>query len=389
MTSTTFPWPDGRDHEIRGQAGAAGEAWLLILFFFAVYQLARQADPGTPLRWGVYAIPALSLLLALAPPKKQFDVDRRFLLASVGYVLVAAASIAFNPGTRALATRDVLIVLGYLITFVPGFRVEGVHLRVLTVCFGVALVPTVLASGFGGEQRLNLIDSEGLFESVVAFPLAALALFHMHRRNWLWFAVTVALGLMAFKRIAVGGLGIAISFYLAAEVAQRWLPRRPAILGARLAALTIVVMLAIVGLSFDAATEAIVDRFRLSRGPNAATLGRYETSRRIQAITAGQALPQHLVGNGPGSSKVLPNPYGENVNPHNDFLKLYFEYGVVGLAGFLAILFVIYGASTATISLLVLNACLMVTDNTLIYFFHQFVCLAIVRCLTCNGEASP
>ena len=85
---------------------------------------------------------------------------------------------------------------------------------------------------------------------------------------------------------------------------------------------------------------------------------------------------------------MLPNPYGEDTNPHNDFLKVYFEYGAVGLGGFLTILFVIYGASTATISLLVLNACLMVTDNTLIYFFHQFVCLAIVRCLSRSAEAS-
>lgn len=306
MTSTTSPWPAGPEFEIRDQAGAAREAWLLILFFFVVYQLASQADPGTPLRWGVYAIPAISLLLALAPPKKHFDVDRRFLLTTVAYVLIAGASIAFNPATRAVAARDVLIILGYLVTFVPCFRVEGVHLRALTVCFGVALVPTVLAGELGGGRRLDLIGSEGLFESVVAFPLAALALFHMHRRHWLWCAATVALSLMAFKRIAVGGLVIAIAFYLAAEIAHRWLPPRPAILGARLTAMAIVVMLATVGLSFDTATESIVDRFRLSRGPNAATLGRYETAQRIQALTVRQPLAQHLVGNGPGSSKVLP-----------------------------------------------------------------------------------
>ena len=89
-----------------------------------------------------------------------------------------------------------------------------------------------------------------------------------------------------------------------------------------------------------------------------------------------------VVGHGPGSGDLLASQIVmPRFNMHNDNLKILFDYGFLGMALIIIGQFVIYKRHIICLSLLIYNYLLMITDNTFIYFFHQFVCLMIVRVL--------
>lgn len=371
----------------------------MLLFFSATYILAQSAAPGTPMRWGVYAVPALSWFLALVTANKRFLYDRRLVGATLIYCLIAGLSLAVNPRLKFNGVRDVLIIAGFLLTFVPMFPMSPRQVSSLLVLLPAAVIPSIwggpesdaaraMTGARGGVGVLDFAGSQGILESTVAFPMTALAIFFFIRRKWPLFFVAVIMSVVTFKRIAFLGLFAALGFYAVASRMERSsLPNRRRIVQAL--ALLVLISLASAGMTFDTTYDLMSDALSIQARPDQITLGRYSTSRNIRELIHGHSIARQLVGNGPGSSTNLPD-VDTTHNPHNDYLKIYYEYGLLGAAGIIAMLFVLYAGSAATLSLLVFNAFLMLTDNTLIYFFHQFVCLAIVRCFRCDGaEVGP
>ena len=66
---------------------------------------------------------------------------------------------------------------------------------------------------------------------------------------------------------------------------------------------------------------------------------------------------------------------------HNDYLKILFDYGGIGLTVILLAYFAAYHGYAGVLAVFVLTATIMITDNVFIYYFHQFVCFLVSRAL--------
>ena len=361
-------------------SAADRDAWVLVVFFGLTYVLASQVSPGHPLRWCVYALPAISLALMLAPPRKRLHFDPRFVWAVLIYASIAGAALLVGGGPRQNGVRDVLIISGALLTFVPRFRVELPHLRAMTVVFAVAPILQIATGRAALGSGIDFASSQGLLESASAFPLAMLTVAFAARGDRRWAGIAAVLSVLTFKRIALAGIVGAGGFLLLFGIASARTSPRTRAIASMAVTVSVVVVLMFASVNAVSVIDAIDERVELGKHPDRYTLGRYSTIKTIEKAMPTDGLGRAF-GSGPGTSTqaTFTPPGSRGHNPHNDFLKLRFEYGLVGLAGYLLMMTIVYGGTPLTASLLVLNAFLMMTDNTVIYLFHQFTALLIVR----------
>ena len=95
-----------------------------------------------------------------------------------------------------------------------------------------------------------------------------------------------------------------------------------------------------------------------------------------------------IVGDGAGAATATTTivTQGTLVNPHNDWLKIRVDYGVVGSALITLMLALVFSSSVIGSVLAVMNGVIMMTDNVTIYMFYQFP-LALM--LNYDGAIAP
>ena len=98
----------------------------------------------------------------------------------------------------------------------------------------------------------------------------------------------------------------------------------------------------------------------------AISLGRFGMAQAIWEAFDGNSLPKLLFGHGVGEAHSVVMLAAET-DPHNDWLKIFFEYGLFGLLAFYVILARVFFRNPIFTCMAIYVAILMVTDNTLIY----------------------
>jgi hypothetical protein len=98
-------------------------------------------------------------------------------------------------------------------------------------------------------------------------------------------------------------------------------------------------------------------------------------------LKAGQ-MANWIFGFGPGAADAWVTSYFRLGNPHNDWLKILFDYGTFGFLSLHAILFLTLTRHRLGIMIYLYSATLMMTDNVFIYMFHQ----VFVAMMMCTGR---
>ena len=192
---------------------------------------------------------------------------------------------------------------------------------------------------------------------------------YLHKRRWRLALTAGILLLVAFKRISFAGVALAIGF----EVA---LTRSMSLRNARLVALATVVGLSIVAIFSVYIFEDVANSLKLEdSSADAISLGRYDIALRLWDRLHGGSLLNWVIGLGPGAADLVSEDYAM-LNPHNDWLKIMFDYGIFGSAVVHAVLFLNLTRHRLGLMIYIYTAVLMITDNVFIYmFYYPFVVL--------------
>lgn len=346
----------------------------------------RAAAEASSLRYVIYSLPLTlggAYWLSFAGDRPR--IDERARSALVIYVVLALTGMAANSWTDFYAFRDLTIVSSYLLLFVFWFRAPAgaldICLAAIAACMGVEAVTRIgpdatlmnadnlyALVGLANPTGVPVFGPHSLLESTLGFPLGLFVLNYVYHRRWRLALVAGLLQLIAFKRISFVGVVIALAFHL---VTRRATFSRAKRLG----------VVAVVGLSLVAMVSVIIfeysaDALRLENSSaNAISLGRYDIAVTLWNRLGAASPVQWLIGLGPGAADAVSHEVAD-LNPHNDWLKVLVDYGVIGTILVHRIFFLMFVRHPLGLMIYLYTAVLMVTDNVFIYlYYHAFIAL--------------
>ena len=335
-------------------------------------------------KYVLYTLPVTMTATYLVMNGGRVKLHRPAVTALALYVTCAVVSMVLNGWYDFLAVRDLMIICGYLLLFTLWFRcpISIVDASMFTLAVGML----VEAATEGIGEEVSLFGSEGILESTLAFPIGLVVIFYLHYRQWGRALIASVWLFLAFKRITFLAVALAVGFdiLIAGFV-------RPG--AARAMACVIVVVLSVISLFSTQIFELVAATLQIQNtSANSISLGRYEMATQLWTRLAGNPLSTWLIGSGPASADALltaklGSPTANN--PHNDWLKILFDYGIVGFVAMHVVLVRLLCEHRLGILLYLYGAVVMMTDNIFIYmFYHPFVLLLISAARGESGQAS-
>lgn len=334
---------------------------VLLALIVTVIMGVWTASGDSTAKYALYALPGLIMLACAMAMRWHVAIDVRSFHAFLIYVGLALIVTLYN-GYGQLATRDIMIVCSYLLMFAISIRVPPF---VADACLAsLALCTVLVALNVGIVLDFDFLTSGGILESTLAFPLGIVFLYFTGTRQWGRAAVAFVLFFLAFKRIAFAGVALVLALEFAlAMVGRRRIGRPIAVL--------VVISLSIVALFllqiFDY-VSVLLNNEQMSA--SYLSLGRSEFAEAIWTQMRNSGLGHLLLGFGPGAADQLLTGSFVETNPHNDWLKIAFDYGAVGFIAVHAVLYLIHPNTPLGNRLYIYLAVLMMTDNVLIYVFY-------------------
>jgi O-Antigen ligase len=318
----------------------------------------------------LYTLPFTLTAIYLTIEQGRIKLHRPGVVALALYLVCAAASMVVSSSYGFFAIRDVAIIAGYLFLFVLWFRAPAAAADLALYALTAGMLVEAFTEGLG--EDINLFGSQGILESTLAFPLGVVLLYYVHFRQWGRALLAAIVLFLAFKRITFVGVVLAVGFDL---VISGWWRRR----AARLAALAAVFALSVLALFSAQLFESMTAALNVQNtSANSISLGRYELAVQLWDALTARPLSMWLFGSGPGAADAFVSSISAINNPHNDWLKILFDYGGIGFLAFHAILYRIFFEHRLGLMLYIYSAVVMMTDNILIYmFYHPFVLLML------------
>lgn len=336
-------------------------AWMGLLFAGAV----------DPLRYIFYGLPLLlaaSVLFQRSPNVRGASVLMLFafsLMVAVDLLLLRA-----HPDRAAVNAGIIMLLIAGLI---PRLVVSERQIKLLFLATILIALLHFLASGHSSIRILDLIRTgtgsalstaynshEGLLSS-----LYTLFFYATGQTTW---AGLAALGMvMGGKRIGILALLLAITFYwiMSRQLPEQTRSGRFAVLLATLAAINIT------ALNLPQLSGAIYNFMQLDVHIEEVMLGRHDMGVELVRELGSRSFGTWLFGAGPGFADALAMRIEGQELPHNDWLKILFDYGVLGSVVFTIFVAFVFSTTPLASALAVLSAIIMMTDNILVYPFYQ------------------
>jgi hypothetical protein len=345
-------------------------AWWSVATTLA-FLLAWTVGADSNVRYVLYGLPVALILLHVAHRQLQIELEPRALYAFLIYAAMVGASVLHSGSLGDLALRDMLIIGSYLLLFAFRYRAPPATIDVALAGLFICMLAEHRSEGI--HLTVNLLGSTGIMESSFAFPIGLILLYYVQARRWRAAAITAILLFMAFKRIALLGAVAAITF-----------DRGLALVGMAAAGRVLapaIVLLCSLGSLFSVQIFAMLAT--LTGGENVSansiSLGRFEFAEALWRALGKASPGTHLFGFGPGAAETYVHAALGLSNPHNDWLKLFFDYGFFGFVGFSIILFIVFPKNAFGRMLYIYTGVLFISDNTLIYTFHQVILVLVVQ----------
>jgi|GEM_PF-7073096 len=340
-------------------------------------------DTLGPVRYLVYVVPPL--LAASLSFQRAPMINRPAMAYLVAYLVLVLAGNLIGTRWGEFYQRNVIIISLIIFTFLPVIRVSAAQINFVFYCSLIYLVLAYWKAGIGSIRILEMLHEGTGYALQTGFDdnqgglLGSLyAVFLYATGTKLQFLLALLMSLLGGKRAGIVAilLGLATSIACRKIVSLNQKRTRVAALLGMLATINLV------ALNINSISQSAYEMLDIGVNIEEVMLGRYAIASEIGHAMASRPLSESLFGSGPGSADTIASRVSNGIltQPHNDWMKILYEYGIVGSLIITTFMAVIFSTSATAAALAVAIATLMCTDNVLIYLFYQIPLALMVAC---------
>jgi hypothetical protein len=333
------------------------------------------------LRYVVYAVPPV--LVACLTLQRTPTSNKAAMVFFLTYLSLAPLGYLIGVRDTDFFFNNFIIMVLIIVSFVPKINVGIEHIRVVFLCSLAYFVLGYLLTEHGGVRLFEMLKSgtgSGVEEGYdnhqggLVGPIYAVFLYAIGAK--IQFVLALVMSLLGGKRVGVIAILVGLASIFLFRKAAALKKRRN----------RFIFLLATLGVINIAASNMIFisqysyESLRMSVSIEEIMLGRYAIGSEMTRVIDSRSPVESLIGFGPGAASALARVVttGTLKEPHNDWLKILYDYGILGsiaITGFIALVF----STSATGSVIAIaSAILMMTDNVVMYLYYQFPIVLMV-----------
>jgi hypothetical protein len=333
------------------------------------------------LRHVVYAVPPIlvaSLKLQRIPTSNKAATVfflTYLLLAPLGYLIgVKDTDFFFN---------NFIIMVLIIVSFVPTINVGIEHIRVVFLCSLAYFFLAYSLTEHGGVRLFQILESgtgSGVEDGYdnhqggLVGPIYAVFLYAIGAK--IQFILALVMSFLGGKRIGVIAILVGLASIFLFRKAAALKKRRN----------RFIFLLATLGVINIAASNMIYisqysyESLRTNVSIEEIMLGRYEIGSEMTRVIESRSPVESLIGFGPGGGDALATRVsaGTLSQPHNDWLKILYDYGILGSVAITTFIALVFSTSATGAVIAIASAILMTTDNVVMYLYYQFPMVLMV-----------
>jgi hypothetical protein len=333
------------------------------------------------LRYAVYLVPPIIVSPLFLPHAAR---RTRWGLAYLStYTFVALLGYAWSETNCEFFVSNFIIITLIIVCFVPAMEVRLGHIRAVFVFSAIFFFIGYLYAGNGSVRLLEILGSgtgSGLVDGYdnhqggLVGPVYAVFFYAIGAK--IPFITALGMSFLGGKRIGLIALFvglIAAAFFKKLPALNEWRNRFIVVLGGLLA-------ISVMATNLTDISEFAHERLSSGVHIEAIMLGRHAIGVELTRIIDSRAAMESLIGTGPGCADTVASIVsGDTLTlPHNDWLKLLYDYGIVGSFIIMMFMAFIFSSSKTGAIIALVNATIMVTDNVHMYLYYQFPIVLMV-----------
>lgn len=346
-------------------------------------------EPSGLVRYLMYAIPAILVTPLLFQHTPRINKAAGVLLliylsaCFLGYMLIEERTQFF--------LQSFLFLNIVIIGFAPSINVSKKQIFILFYATLIYFIAIFCITDHGGIRLFEIllagtgsgvVDAYNSREALLG-PIYAIFFCGTGAFGQFWLAIIMTV--LGGKRIGLAALLVGLFLLFLLKKLPIFQKRSNRII-ALFCALGIINIMAV---NFISIAEYMHQRLKIGPHIEEVMLGRHHMGSAITKAASKRPTLEWLFGSGSGSADALSADVADGDLPHNDWLKIFYDYGLIG--SFVATLFMalIFSSSATGVAIAVVVAITMVTDNVLIYIFYQIpIVLMVAYCARHRARAS-
>jgi hypothetical protein len=287
--------------------------------------------------------------------------------------------------------NDVIIMTLIGLCFVPSIYVGADQIRTIflgsLVCFllkwlftdhsGIRILE-LLEAGTGSALGTGYDDHQGGLLN----PIYAVFFYAVGAK--IQFVLALILTVLGGKRVGILAVAIGLAsifFFRRFGAFERRRDRFFVLLGG-------LATINIVALNLDDIVRYVHSALDIRVHIETIMLGRHRLASEMVRVIENRSLFESLFGFGPGSASALAWVVSGGVLelPHNDWMKLLYNHGILGSMMFTLFMAAIFSSSMPASVIAIASAVIMSTDNVIIYLLYQVPMVMMVACCSSRGS---
>jgi hypothetical protein len=344
------------------------------------------------LRYLIYAVPLI--LVAPFTLQRASTSNKPATVFLLTYLSLGSLSYLIGVKDVEFFLSNFIIIVLIIVSFVPMLNVSAEQIRVVFLCSLAYLVLAYLFTEHGGVRFFKILErgtGSGLGNGYdndqggLLGPIYAVFLYATGAK--LQFLLALAMSFLGGKRVAVIAILVGLAFVLLFHKAAALNEKRNRL---------IVLLVALVVINIAASNMISISEYgyrslQLSANIEEVMLGRYAIGSEMTRVIDSRSLVESLVGFGAGSADALARLLSDGTltHPHNDWLKILYDYGILGSIIVTVFMTLIFSTSTTGSVLAITSAIMMTTDNVVIYLYYQFPIVLMVAHSALRESCAP
>jgi hypothetical protein len=270
-----------------------------------------------------------------------------------------------------------------IVSFVPTINVGIKHIRIVFLCSLAYFVLAYSLTEHGGVRLFQILKSgtgSGLEDGYdnhqggLVGPIYAVFLYAIGAKTQ--FVLALVMSVLGGKRVGVIAIlvGLASIFLFRKAAALKKRRNRFILLLATLGVINITAS------NMIEISQYTYESLRMSVPIEEIMLGRYAIGSEMTRVIDSRSSVESLIGFGPGAGDALATRVsaGTLKEPHNDWLKILYDYGILGSIAITAFIALVFSTSAVGAVIAIASAILMTTDNVVMYLYYQFPIVLMV-----------
>lgn len=311
-------------------------------------------------RYAIYTFPIITLI-RWSIDRTRAD-SRNFLLLML-YLTAFSISAFYSQTITQRGVENAVFIIVPILSMLPWLpRSEKSIIYIAALAAAAQLLNVALVAS-KGELIFSLQDSESSFESYLSFFFGAVAVFFAVRKSYILTLCFSLLTVVGSKRIAL--LAMVVSMLFSFITGRRLFKNgfSPVI------GFVIFIVIGIYAINIVPIAEALIRFFDINMSVNQFTQGRAKLSYALIGDLYNKPTTELFFGSGAGFADniAFETSNGALNLPHNDYLKMLSDYGIVGFILILGGLSFSLCRSKAGSCMLLYLSILFISDNVIVY----------------------